>query len=137
VVVGWDFSENAGQLLSWAADHARGIGARLVLVHVVELQPWLEVPIPPLPDNERARMAAEMQQAAAGVGMEAEVVVPLANSASSALLEVAAARGASLICVGRNRTGLSRLLLGSVASQVVRHSPVPVLVVPALAREAA
>jgi nucleotide-binding universal stress UspA family protein len=66
-------------------------------------------------------------------------VVQLATSASSALIEVATARRASLLCVGHNRTGLSRLLLGSVASQVVRHSPVPVLVVPPSAgtREAA
>jgi nucleotide-binding universal stress UspA family protein len=38
---------------------------------------------------------------------------------------------ADLIVIGtHNRTGLDRLLMGSVAEHVVRHSEVPVLVVP-------
>ena len=38
---------------------------------------------------------------------------------------------ADLLVIGTHaRTGLSRLLLGSVAEQVVRHSPIPVMVVP-------
>lgn len=38
---------------------------------------------------------------------------------------------ADLIVIGtHNRTGLERLLMGSVAEHVVRHSPVPVMVVP-------
>jgi nucleotide-binding universal stress UspA family protein len=39
--------------------------------------------------------------------------------------------GADLIVVGtHSRTGLDRLLMGSVAEHVVRHSKVPVLIVP-------
>jgi nucleotide-binding universal stress UspA family protein len=39
--------------------------------------------------------------------------------------------GADLIVIGtHNRTGLDRLLSGSVSEHVVRHSAVPVLVVP-------
>ncbi|HTD41902.1 MAG TPA: universal stress protein [Mucilaginibacter sp.] len=39
--------------------------------------------------------------------------------------------GADLIVIGtHSRTGLDRLLMGSVAEHVVRHSKVPVLVVP-------
>lgn len=39
--------------------------------------------------------------------------------------------GASLIVIGTHgRTGLSHILMGSVAERVIRHSPVPVLVVP-------
>jgi nucleotide-binding universal stress UspA family protein len=38
---------------------------------------------------------------------------------------------ADLIVIGtHSRTGIDRLLMGSVAEHVVRHSPVPVLVVP-------
>jgi nucleotide-binding universal stress UspA family protein len=38
---------------------------------------------------------------------------------------------ASLIVIGTHgRTGLSHILMGSVAERVIRHSPVPVLVVP-------
>jgi nucleotide-binding universal stress UspA family protein len=39
--------------------------------------------------------------------------------------------GADLIVIGtHSRTGLDRLLMGSVAEHVVRHSEIPVLVVP-------
>jgi nucleotide-binding universal stress UspA family protein len=39
--------------------------------------------------------------------------------------------GADLIVIGtHNRSGIDRLLLGSVAEHVVRHSEIPVLVVP-------
>ena len=38
---------------------------------------------------------------------------------------------ADLIVVGtHNRTGLDRLIMGSVAENVVRHAQVPVLVIP-------
>jgi nucleotide-binding universal stress UspA family protein len=130
VVVGWDFSESAGQVLAWAASYARLVGARLVLVHAVELIYTGEMAIPALTSDERGRLVDSMQQAAAAAGVEAQGEVVLASSASTALVETALAHHASLICVGRNRTGLSRLLLGSVAGQVVRSSPVPVLVVP-------
>jgi nucleotide-binding universal stress UspA family protein len=51
---------------------------------------------------------------------------------------VDAARGADLIVMSTmGRTGLSHLLVGSVAEKVVRHAPVPVLTLrPAGARKA-
>jgi nucleotide-binding universal stress UspA family protein len=130
VVVGWDFNESAEQVLAWAGDHARLVDGQLLLVHVLVAEPWVEVALPPLSEEQRRQMLAQMQYAATRAGVEARTEVVLASSASSALLELATAHHASLLCVGRNRTGLSRLLLGSVACQVARHSPVPVLVVP-------
>jgi nucleotide-binding universal stress UspA family protein len=47
-----------------------------------------------------------------------------------AIVEAAGAEGADIIVVGtRGRGGLGRMLLGSVSEYVVRHAPVPVLVV--------
>jgi len=41
-----------------------------------------------------------------------------------------ASKGYDLVVVGtRGRTGLSHILIGSVAERVVRHAPIPVLVV--------
>ncbi|CDN95864.1 MULTISPECIES: universal stress protein [Hyphomicrobiales] len=49
---------------------------------------------------------------------------------AEAILEVAAEDGCSLIVMtSHGRRGLGRLLLGSQTSEVVSHSPVPVLVV--------
>jgi nucleotide-binding universal stress UspA family protein len=50
--------------------------------------------------------------------------------ARSAILEVAAEVEADLIVMGTHgHTGLTHLLIGSVAEHVVRHSRIPVLTV--------
>jgi nucleotide-binding universal stress UspA family protein len=47
------------------------------------------------------------------------------------ILKSAAEFGADLIVVGtHNRTGIDRLFMGSIAENIVRHSKIPVLVVP-------
>ena len=47
------------------------------------------------------------------------------------ILKCSAEFGADMIVVGtHNRTGIDRLFMGSIAESVVRHSKVPVLVVP-------
>lgn len=47
------------------------------------------------------------------------------------ILNKATEWGADLIVVGTHgRTGLSRIVMGSVANEIVRHSQIPILVVP-------
>ncbi len=65
---------------------------------------------------------------AAGVPVETAIRVGVP---ARAIREYAEEVGADLLVVGTHgRTGLDRLLLGSVSERVVRTSPVPVLVVP-------
>ena len=53
------------------------------------------------------------------------------GSTADGIIKCSTEFGADLIVVGtHSRTGLDRLLMGSVAEHVVRHSNVPVLVVP-------
>lgn len=53
------------------------------------------------------------------------------GSTADGILKCSTEFNADLIVVGtHNRTGLNRLIMGSVAEHVVRHSRVPVLVVP-------
>jgi nucleotide-binding universal stress UspA family protein len=71
--------------------------------------------------------------AARATGLEvSEVVVkrPLADDPAAAILEAAAAFNAKLIVMATHgRTGISRVLHGSVADQVIHGTDVPVLVV--------
>jgi nucleotide-binding universal stress UspA family protein len=47
------------------------------------------------------------------------------------ILKVASEWAADLIIIGTHgRTGLSHLLMGSVAENVVRHSEIPVMIIP-------
>ncbi len=53
------------------------------------------------------------------------------GSTADGIIHCAEEFGADLIVIGtHNRSGIGRLLMGSVAEHVVRHSHVPVLVVP-------
>src|SRR5262249_54311836 len=67
----------------------------------------------------------------AGRGVTAETAVPYGNAAEMILTE-AHIHNPDLIIMGTHgRTGLGRLLLGSVADQVMRRANAPVLLVPA------
>ena len=57
---------------------------------------------------------------------------------AAAIVEVAATEGVDLIVMGTHgRTGLARLVMGSIAEAVLRGAPCPVLVCKSPARKAA
>ena len=63
-------------------------------------------------------------------GVDFHSHVEAEENIASAILRVAAAIGADLVAMGTHgRSGLSHLLMGSVAEHVIRNAPVPVLVV--------
>ena len=71
--------------------------------------------------------SAAMRLAKAGLAVEARSMV---GDPRSALVDTARREHAGLIVVGSHgRTGVKKLLLGSVASHVVTHAPCSVLVV--------
>ena len=54
----------------------------------------------------------------------------LEGDPATAIVEAAEETGADLVVMGTSgRTGLTRLLMGSVAEEVLRHAPCPVLTV--------
>ncbi len=76
------------------------------------------------------KILARVKEAATKLGVDAETLhVPDARPAE-AILDAAASAGCSLIVMASHgRRGLGRLLLGSQTSEVLAHSPIPVLVV--------
>jgi len=63
-------------------------------------------------------------------GLSTEVDVEWSDDAAGAISRVAAEKGVDFIAMGTHgRSGLGQALLGSVATSVVRQSPVPVLLV--------
>ncbi|MHA4808491.1 universal stress protein [Flavitalea flava] len=58
-------------------------------------------------------------------------IISFIGEPKQGIVEAAIQGNPALVVVGTHgRTGLSHLLLGSVAEYVIRHSPIPVLVVP-------
>jgi nucleotide-binding universal stress UspA family protein len=129
-----DFSPSSDAALRLAAVLAKDHDAQVVLLHVIEPPPVGSsgaVPAPPpgLPPS-RAEVEQRLSALAATLpGLRTECRVA-EGPAADAILEAAQETGCDVIVMGTHgRTGLARLLVGSVAEKVVRRAPCPVLTV--------
>ena len=127
-----DFSTTGDNALEYATTFARESGARLLIVHVEELPMvygegayYYGVPAPERPVLQKMLNAIKPHDTS--VAYEHRLIdgVP-----SEAIVALAKREGVDLIVMSSHgRTGLGRLLMGSVAEQVLRHAACPVLVV--------
>ena len=118
ILVATDFSESADAALEVAIQYARIFRARLHLVHVFAVG---ELDVTQLLADAAARAEPDVPVSVAGTG----------GDPAEEILRYASRQPVDLIVVGTHgRTGVSRLLLGSVAERVVRGAGCPVLVVP-------
>jgi nucleotide-binding universal stress UspA family protein len=80
-------------------------------------------------DEARARLIEGTARAARDAGVAFEALVERAATPDEGIVQAARTRKCDVIFMGTNgRRGLARLALGSVASQVLTRSSVPVLV---------
>jgi nucleotide-binding universal stress UspA family protein len=127
-----DFSQNSAFAFRLACALARDYGARLVILHAAEPSLGLYSQGVYLPAPEGSLEALhdqllQLQPHDSGIVTEHRLEegepVPM-------ILMVAKEIGADVIVLGTHgRTGLGRFLMGSVAEQVVRKAPCPVLTV--------
>ncbi|MEX2598124.1 MAG: universal stress protein, partial [Dehalococcoidia bacterium] len=61
--------------------------------------------------------------------MAAEISAPDGQPADAILAEAESAPGSLIVMTTRGRSGVARWVLGSVADRVVRHAPVPMLII--------
>jgi len=135
VVVGTDFSEGGAESVGVAAEWARSFGARLHIVHALQIPMPLiapyEVAIPEgIIEGARREAQRQLEQAAKRVtGLS--VTTELASTpAHAALVDAATRLPAGLIVTGsRGLTGVKHALLGSVAERTLRYAPCSVLTV--------
>jgi nucleotide-binding universal stress UspA family protein len=135
ILVPHDFSNHATRALATAARLAAEHDGRLVVLHVItpfhpatgapeETFAW--VPDGDLVAGERRHLEALVARTV--TGPKAPPVTCKVEIGDPFLRIVDAARHADCIVMATaGRTGLSHLLIGSIAEKVVRHSPVPVL----------
>ncbi len=126
VLVATDFGPTAAHALRVAAEISSKFGARLSVIHVVP-PPRYPYPVPASEEAiSQARGRLEDEAARLGEGVEA---VLREGEPAHEIVSAAGAVEADLIVVGSlGRRGVLRALAGSVAEQIVRLSPVPVLV---------
>jgi len=131
-----DFSDRSRFALQMAAALARDYAARLVIVHVATPTPVVygEGVVPVQPDDYKDELRSHLNTLQVEGGeIHAERLLVDGDPATE-ILRLAGEMNADLVVMGTHgRTGLSRLLMGSVAEQVVRRVDCPVLTVKAFA----
>lgn len=141
ILLATDGSAASDHAASVAVGLARTHGAKLTALYAVDPYPYVGLgEVNPMgfqaymsaaqehAASAHARVSALCSDGGAAVQLEAKLVEDV--SAASGIVQAALTEGADLIVVGSHgRTGIARLMLGSVAAKVVAESPVPVLVV--------
>jgi nucleotide-binding universal stress UspA family protein len=129
-----DGSADARHAVSQTLALARACGSRVAVLRVVEIMPEVEALAPDLRAQQEGEVREEMkaiQAEAAGAEVPVEVLIRQSQLPHAAIVAEAEKFGADVIIMGRSgRTGLARLLVGSVAARVIGHSHINVLIMP-------
>jgi len=136
VLIPYDGSEQATAALEYAETHHSD--DEIVLLHVLD---FVEAGYGAAPetalasywdewyDQAKASAAELLEKASAEIDIEVETDI-VTGSPSSAIIDYVGDESIDAVVIGSHgRSGISRILLGSVAETVVRRSPVPVTVV--------
>jgi len=129
-----DGSEESRAALAEALAMAKNCGSRVYLLQVVAIIPEFESVAPDLMAQMAQEVRGQLEDTkaeAAQMGVTLEPRVVRSVSVFNAILEEAEDIQPDMIVMGRyGRTGLDRLLMGSVTARVIGHSPFKVLIVP-------
>ncbi|MBA4372341.1 MAG: hypothetical protein C0402_05715 [Thermodesulfovibrio sp.] len=132
VLVATDGSRHSSIAVDHAINFARSYGGELNILSVVDMPDELYGEAPGLVEELVAKAQTYVNNArlkAEAEGVKAETFVREAE-AFRAIVDIADEKKVDTIVLGSHgRTGLRRLLMGSVTEKVIGHAPCPVLVV--------
>jgi nucleotide-binding universal stress UspA family protein len=131
-----DFSPSSEYAFRFARALARDQVARLIVLHVGPKPMSALGAVPPLPEEfgreELERMLQKIQAPELKDRFEHRLVF---GDPVGEIIKAAQSSRTDLIVVGTHgRTGIGRLLMGSVAEQVLRQAPCPVVTVRSAAK---
>jgi nucleotide-binding universal stress UspA family protein len=127
-----DFSDHSVAAFEVACGLARDYGAELLVVHVYQqtaifAPDGIVVAVPPEDTDALRAKLAEFRSADSAVRIDHDL---LEGNPVDNILKAARDRAIDLIVMGTHgTTGLTRLLMGSVAESVLRKAPCPVLTI--------
>jgi len=140
ILVAFDGSKPSHRGLEEAIHLAQSLGSQIRLVHVVNETPWLGPHASAALMHEllaelRSTSKSMLSEAsnvvrAAGIEVDIRLLEAVGDQAGEYVVREAASWPAELIACGTHgRRGLRRIIMGSDAEYIVRHSSVPVLLV--------
>ena len=124
-----------------AVDQAISLGgicnSQIFLISVVDLYPEQMEVAPALVEKMSAEVRKHIDKAKQKIdeaNIPCETIVHMGGKPYEFIVQEAKERAIDLIVMGTHgRTGVKRILMGSVAQNVIGHAPCPVLVVPTVA----
>jgi nucleotide-binding universal stress UspA family protein len=135
-----DFSDVTPHLVELAMRFARSMGAPLCLVHVGSAESEFfgqqlsrkEITADDVPERHREHFEEldALARAAREEGIETEAVYVLGKPVETIRSEARRIDAQLIVLGSHGRTGLERVLMGSVSEGLVRVAPCPLLVVP-------
>ncbi len=139
LVVAVDFATHANEICDAAVELGRDLGARILLLHVLQLgpiQPEVEIQVSErrgrareLLEEDARRRLAPLIQRVAGSGLTVELCLR-SGEAEAQVRACAEDAGARYLVIGSDLTsGLRRLVGPGFTERILRASPCPVLVV--------
>lgn len=136
-----DFSEHRFRLLAQARELAPVYGMNVRLVHVVEVKGvpnaygMYDSPPDPGKLTERAeKVLNEEVEPLREAGIDVSVDVRTGHPADEVLTVAEDSDAAFIMIATHGRTGLDRMLMGSVAEKIIRQAPCPVYTVKSFGR---
>ncbi|HET6364939.1 MAG: universal stress protein [Nitrospirota bacterium] len=138
LLVATDGSEFSKAAVLEAIDIAGACSSTLYVLHVIEVSAEIE-----LWDAQSAeKLERDMRRYLEGIkakaerrGVKCEIIMHMGDEPYRLIVAEAAKRKIGTIIMGSHgRTGLRRLMMGSVVSRVIGHAPCKVMVVPIKAK---
>ncbi len=134
IVLAYDGSKFSNKALQEAISIAKSSGGSLLILSIVDITDEFEAQAPGLTDRMTEKLLKLSQKAlqkAVTAKVKAKVEVHVGD-AYEMIVDISKKKKADIIVMGSHgRTGLTRLLMGSVTSRVIGHAPCSVLVVKA------
>jgi len=129
-----DGSESAEAATQEALNIAKVCSGRLHVISVVEVNPEYGALAPQIVEKAAAETKDQLdfvKNKAEKEGITCDVVAHQGEEPYQFIIDEARKRKVDMIIMGSHgRTGLKRLMMGSVTSRVIGHAPCKVLVVP-------
>jgi nucleotide-binding universal stress UspA family protein len=131
ILASTDFSELSAKGVHYACQLAKDLGAQLIVMNIVLLDESGVIDKHET-DEHKKRLDEFVSNVAAKVGGDLRIrkVVDAGQPYATIVSRAAKERVDLIVMSSHGRSGLSRMLIGSVTDKVLRASHVPVLVVP-------
>jgi len=134
ILVALDGSANSDRALDQALSMAGVCNSKIFVISVVDIFPETIEIAPAIEEKASEKVRKLLQKAKARAAKEnipCETIAHMGPQPHEFIVQEAKEKGIDLIIMGTHgRTGLKKLLMGSVTQKVIGHAPCAVMVIP-------